>query len=159
MFNIIFQIAVVLPLFTFSQTATSAIEYNDFIIDHINELDELYVSTMNVESGKEYCLSQCEVLMKKADEIIRELEANKVYKGETKFASAAIVFCKYMKDAGKKDLPEFISTIMQEDLASSDEAKILKMADKIDENYDKQMFNFQKAQKAFAKKFDFVIAE
>jgi hypothetical protein len=152
-------IAVVLPLFTFSQTYSSAIEYNDFIIDHINELDSIYVSTMDVESGKDYCLSQCEVLMKKADEIIHELEANKVYKGETKFASAAIVFCKYMRDAGKKDLPEFINAIMQEDLASSDEAKILKMADKVDENYDKQMFKFEKAQKAFAKKFDFVISE
>lgn len=152
-------IVVVLPLVTFSQTFSSAIEYNDFIIDHINELDSIYVTTMNVESGKEHCLLQCEILIKRAEEMIFELEANNVYEGETKFASAAIVFCKYMRDAGKKDLPEFISTIMRENIASSEEAGINKMADKIDENYDKQMTAFEKAQKVFAKKFDFVIAE
>lgn len=134
-----------------------ATKYNDYIIDQINELDKMYVTTMDITKGKEFCLAQCDSLTKKAEATIKALNDIQPYEGDSTFAMAAKKFCSYMGGAGKKELPDFINFVMDPNLTPEDEPKISEQADKIDKNYEVQMNNVETVQKALAKKFNFII--
>ena len=134
-----------------------ATKYNDYIIKEINELDQMNVTTMDVTKGKEYCLSQCDSLIKRSESAIKALNEIQPYEGDSTFTMAAKEFCTYMGQAGKNDLPEFINFVMDPNLTPEDEPKISEKADKIDKNYEVQMNNVETVQKALAKKFNFII--
>ncbi len=132
-------------------------EYNDYIIDNMNIIDEMYVTTLDVDKGKDYCLAQCDSLIVKSEETVALLNGIQPYDGDSTLAMAAKDFCNYMGKAGKKDLPDFINLVLKPELASEDESKINSEATKIDKNYEIQMDKVQATQKSFAKKFNFII--
>jgi hypothetical protein len=123
----------------------------------MNIIDEMYVTTLDVDKGKDYCLAQCDSLIVKSEETIALLNSIQPYDGDSTLAMAAKEFCNYMGKAGKKDLPDFINLVLKAELTSEDESKINSEATKIDKNYEIKMDKVQSTQKAFAKKFNFII--
>jgi hypothetical protein len=162
LFNILFLGVTIITLVSCGpidnrKSFSDVTEYNDYIIDNMNIIDEMYVTTLDVEKGKEYCISQCDSLITKSKETVALLNDIQPYEGDSTLAMAAKDFCLYMSRAGKKDLPQFINLVLDQDLSAQDESKINTEATKIDKNYELQMDKVQVAQKAFAKKFNFII--
>lgn len=132
-------------------------EYNDYIIDNINLIDELYVTTLNEDKGREYCLSQCDSLIANSEKTIALLNNIQPFEGDSSLAMAAKDFCSYMAAIGKKDLPQFINLAMNPDVSIQDLAEINTDANKLDENYEIQMDKIEKVQSILAKKHNFKV--
>jgi len=134
-----------------------ATEYNDFIIDNVNLIDEMYVTTLDDEKGKDYCLSPCDSLIIRSERTVELLNNIQPYDGDSSLAMAAKGFCKYMSDIGKKDLPQFINLALNPDISIEDLPKINTEAKKLDDNYEIQMNKIDKTQKRLSEKFNYMI--
>jgi len=136
---------------------TDVTEYNDFIIDNINLIDQLYVTTLDDKSGREYCLAQCDSLIIQSEKTIELLNGIQPYDGDSSLAMAAKGFCIYMGAIGKKDLPEFINIALNPNITVDDLPKMNSEAKKLDENYEIQMNKIETIQKALSKKFNYTV--
>ena len=132
-------------------------EYNDFIIDNVNLIDEMYVTTLDDDKGRDYCLSQCDSLIIRSERTVELLNNIQPFDGDSSLAMAAKGFCSYMCAIGKKDLPQFINLALNPDISIEDLPKINTEAKKLDDNYEIQMNKIDITQKSLSKKFDFII--
>lgn len=160
--NLLISLSVIITLISCGPTDdrksfNDVTEYNDFIIDNVNLIDQLYVTTLNDKNGREYCLSQCDSLIAKSEKTIELLNNIQPYDGDSSLAMAAKGFCSYMGEIGKKDLPQFINLALNPDISIEDLPEINSEAKRLDGNYEIQMNKVETTQKALSKKFNFLI--
>lgn len=132
-------------------------KYNDFVVDALNELDQTYASTLDVNQGEEKCLALCDTLVQKAEATMQKLNSIQPYEGDSSFTMAAKDFASYMGEIGKKDLPDFVKKVFNPEMSETDKAEIDKRAADLDKTYEAKMNQIDAVQKALSKKFNYII--
>ena len=132
-------------------------KYNDFVVDALNELDQTYASTLDVNQGEVKCLSLCDTLVQKAEATLAKLNSIQPYEGDSSFTMAARDFATYMGEIGKKDLPDFVKKVFNPEMSEADKTEIDQRANDLDKTYEAKMNQIDAVQKALAKKFNFII--
>lgn len=135
-----------------------ATEYNDYIVDIIDPITEIYNLTFATQKGDKYCLAQCDSLILKSEETIALLNGIQPYEDDSSFAMAAKEYCKYMVQIGKEDLPVFINLLKIVEAGGLDDTITLnKNAVVLDKGYETRFEKFEAAQKVLAIKFNYKI--
>jgi hypothetical protein len=131
------------------------VEYNDYIINALNELDANYAKTLNNPDDKENSIKLCGDLVKNSDATIVKLNAIQPYDGDSSLAMVVKDFATYMKTIGQHDLPDFLNKLHKPDRNDNDQAEIDKIASKLDQTYDNKWVKIDATQQTLANKFNF----
>ena len=150
---------VVSNLYCFAQktTFTQAIEYNDYIVGYINEVDQAYLNSLAVGQGKEYCMAWTDSLSKITTRNLKILKMVAPFEGEKSFISSANGFIKYMNTISKKSLKDFDKLLFADNLTTSMTKKMNDIAKKLDSDYIKYFDKIDIAQKDLSVKYGFSI--
>lgn len=154
---IIFLIVTNLACIAQKTTFTQAIEYNDYIVGYINEVDQAYLNSLQVKQGKEYCMTWTDSLSKVTTRSLGILKLVAPFDGEKNFIGSANGFIKYMNTISKKSLIEFDKLLFADNLTATMAKKLDSMATKLDADYSKYFDKIEVAQKALSVKYGFAI--
>lgn len=141
------------------------VKYNDFIVDHINGMDSVYMLALDAESGIDVCMKKCDDLVKFCDKTEQDFKGIQPFNGDSSLTMQALEYTQFMRNNGKKEIKALLGLI--DDFqkaeaageASSDElvAQIQETAGKIDERYDEEINKVDEVQKKFSIKHNFTV--
>jgi len=136
---------------------TNVVEYNDFIIDQVNEVDRQYADALNNSQDRAEGLSACDSLLALTDRALQRLENIQAFREDSTFCDAAKGFITYMKSISTRELPQFFDLIFNSNRSQEDQSEIDSRADYLDRRYEAEMAHLNLVQKALSTKFDFQI--
>ncbi len=136
---------------------SSAIDYNDYLVDRINEVDQAYVEALEVGGSKEQCFAKIDSLNKISTRNLKQLKLLIAFNGEKNFVKSTTAFITYMNKISKKNLYDFEKLVFSDNLTAGMSKKMMSIATKLDADYDKYFSKIEVAQKAFAEKSGFSI--
>jgi hypothetical protein len=138
------------------------IEYNDFIVDHINALDSAYILALATDNGIEECMKKCDSLVGLCDKTSKEFKGIQPYEGDSSLTMQALAYTQFMRNNGEKDIKKLLTLIDKYDKAALEEqaelmAEVQVVAEKIDKNYDLEISKVNQVQQKFAQKHNFTV--
>ena len=166
-FGIIFSLAAAL-LLTVScnsdkrKSFDDVVEYNDFIVDHINSLDSVYMLALATDNGIEKCMKECDELVKLCDQTATEFKGIQPYEGDSTLTMQALAYTQFMRNNGDKEIKKLLKMIDTFEDASMEEQEKLSeevqaSAENIDKQYDIEINKVDAVQQKFSKKHNFTI--
>lgn len=166
-FGIIFSLAAVL-LLTVScnsdkrKSFDDVVEYNDFIVDHINSLDSVYMLALETDNGIEDCMKKCDELVNLCDKTSAEFKGIQPYDGDSTLTMQALAYTQFMRNNGDKEIKRLLKLIdtfekgsIEEQEKLSDEVQLV--AENLDKQYDIEINKVDAVQQKFSKKHNFTI--
>ncbi|MDF3029265.1 MAG: hypothetical protein K0S23_3572 [Fluviicola sp.] len=138
------------------------IEYNDFIVDHINALDSAYILALETDNGIDYCMKKCDSLVDVCDKTTSELKGIQPFDGDSSLTMQALAYTQFMRNNGEKDIKNFLKLLDTYENAGLEEqeklvGEVQTMAESIDKNYDIEIDKVNMVQEKFAKKHNFTV--
>lgn len=138
------------------------VEYNDFIVDHINALDSAYILALATDNGIETCMKKCDSLVELCDETTLELKGIQPYEGDSSLTMQALAYTQFMRNNGEKEIKKLLKLIDKYEKAGLEEQEELvdevqMVAENIDKNYDIEINKVDVVQQKFATKHHFSI--
>lgn len=138
------------------------VKYNDFIVDHINALDSVYILSLATDNGIEDCMKQCDALVELCDKTTADFKGIQPYKGDSTLTMQSLAYTQFMKNNGKTEIKKLLKMIDTYEKASIEEQEKLAeevqaAAEEIDKQYEIEINKVDKVQQKFAKKFNFTI--
>ncbi|HPD64645.1 MAG TPA: hypothetical protein P5050_04560 [Bacteroidia bacterium] len=151
---------VMLSFKSYSQpTFSTAIEYNDYIIDLQNKIVagiQDFVTEVS-EGDKTSAMNSLNNMIAIIDNCLKELNTMGPWESNTAFRDAAVELFKFYKSVGQNEYVEFVDIKFKPELTDDDYAKLQAIVDRISEKekiYDEK---FATAQQNFADEFGFTI--
>ncbi len=138
------------------------VEYNDFIVDHINTLDSAYILALATDSGIDVCMEKCDLLVKLCDKTTAEFKGIQPYDGDSTLTMQALAYTQFMRNNGEKEIKNLLKLIETYQNASVEEqAKLVdevqSTAAEIDKQYDIEINKVDEVQQKFSQKHNFQI--
>ncbi len=138
------------------------VEYNDFIVDHINALDSAYILALATDSGIAVCMKKCDVLVDLCDKTTAEFKGIQPYDGDSSLTMQALAYTQFMRNNGKKEIKNLLTLIGKYEKADIEGqeklvGEVQSTAGNIDKQYDIEINKVDKVQQKFAKKHNFTI--
>lgn len=166
-FGIIFSMATALLLMVSCnndkrKSFDEAVDYNDFIVDHINSLDSAYILALATDNGIEECLKKCDVLVDLCDKTTADFKGIQPYKGDSTLTMQALAYTQFMKNNGKTEIKKLLKMIDSYENASFEEqeklaVEVQKTAGEIDKQYEIEINKLELVQQKFSRKFNITI--
>lgn len=129
-----------------------AVEYNDYIVDHVDTLSDLWTLAIEEEDLKK-AMKWNNALKKEATKTVATLQKIQGFQGDVNFKNAAISYAQHFIKITKKDLPEFLKIIRKKgDLSVDDEKKAETYLPELDDKREYLFDQVEKMQYAFADK-------
>lgn len=158
--NAVFLILFILTHLTcFGQkkTFSSAIDYNDYVVDCINEVDQAYINALTVGSGKESCVAWTDSITQISIRNMARLKLVEPYNKEKKFIGSANSFIKYINKISKSSMVTFQKLLFADVLTDAMGKKMDAIAKKLDADYGKLFDIIEAEQKVFSTTYGFTI--
>jgi len=133
------------------------VEYNDFIIDRVNEVDRQYADVLNNSEDRAQGLSACDSLLALTERTLQRLENIQAFREDSTFCDAAKGFVAYMKSISTRELPQFFGLIFNSNRSQEDQTEIDRRANYLDRRYEAELAHLNLVQKALSIKFNFQI--
>lgn len=140
------------------------VEYNDFIVDHINALDSAYILSLATDSGIEVCMRKCDSLVGLCDQTAMDFKGIQPYDGDSSLTMQALAYTQFMKNNGEKEIKKLLTMIEKYEKAEVEEQETLveevqTMAEKIDKNYEIEIGKVDKVQTKFSAKHNYKVVK
>ena len=135
----------------------NVVEYNDFIIDRVNEVDRQYADVLNNSKDQAEGIIACDSLLVLTNRTLERLENLQAFREDCTFCVAAKGFVNYMKVISTRELPQFFGLIFNLNRSQEDQSEIDRRADYLDRRYEAEMAHLNLVQKALSTKFNFQI--
>ena len=141
---------------------TDVVEYNDFIVDHINALDSAYILALATDSGIDVCMKKCDQLVDLCDKTTEEFKGIQPYQGDSTLTMQALAYTQFMRNNGKTDIKKLLKLIDKYQNASFEEQEkmveeVQSTAENIDKQYDIEINKVDKVQQKFSVKHNFKV--
>jgi hypothetical protein len=141
---------------------TDVVEYNDFIVDHINALDSAYILALATDNGIEACMEKCDKLVALCDKTTEEFKGIQPYQGDSTLTMQALAYTQFMRNNGKTEIKKLLKLIESYEKASLEEQEkmveeVQSTAEKIDKQYDIEINKVDEVQQKFSVKHNFKI--
>ncbi|WP_343634855.1 hypothetical protein [Fluviicola sp.] len=138
------------------------VEYNDFIVDHINSLDSAYILALATDSGIDVCMKKCDDLVVLCDKTTEEFKGIQPYEGDSTLTMQALAYTQFMRNNGKTEIKKLLKLIDAYQNASMEEQEkmvdeVQSTAEEIDKQYDIEINKVDQVQQKFSKKHNFKI--
>ena len=138
------------------------VEYNDYIVDHINALDSAYILALATDNGISECMKKCDGLVDLCDKTEADFKGIQPYKGDSTLTMQALAYTQFMRNNGDKEIKELLKLIEKYENASFEEQEAMAeevqaTAEKIDKQYDIEINKVDKVQQKFSQKFNFTV--
>lgn len=91
-------------------TCTNAIEYNDYIINMIDLIDDAWSTVLDDKELKK-ANTDIKYLRTLTDKILKSFKKLEGYQSEADFKNSAVNYTTHMNKVSKKELPEFMKII------------------------------------------------
>lgn len=141
---------------------TDAVEYNDYIVDHINALDSAYMLALATDNGIDACIKKCDKLVELCDKTTDEFKGIQPYQGDSTLTMQALAYTQFMRNNGKTEIKKLLKLIESYENASFEEQEkmveeVQSTAEKIDKQYDIEINKVDEVQQKFSVKHNFKI--
>lgn len=136
---------------------SDVVEYNDYIIDQVNEVDQHYSDALNNSTSEEEGLKACDSLFAVSNRALVRLQDLQPYKNDSTLCESAKGFVNHFSMISKRELPQFFARIFNTNRTEADQAEIDHRAAFLDQHYEAEMDHFNLVQKALSTKFNFQI--
>jgi len=138
------------------------VEYNDYIVDHINGLDSAYILALETDNGIDVCMKNCDLLVKKCDQTTADFKGIQPYDGDSSLTMQALAYTQFMRNNGEKEIKNLLKLIDTYQKASAEEQAALvdevqSTAAEIDKQYDIEINKVDEVQQKFSQKHNFKI--
>lgn len=138
------------------------VEYNDYIVDHINALDSAYILALATDSGIDVCMQKCDQLVLLCDKTTEEFKGIQPYEGDSTLTMQALAYTQFMRNNGKTEIKKLLKLIETYQNASMEEQEkmvdnVQSTAEEIDKQYDIEINKVDKVQQKFSVKHNFKI--
>lgn len=138
------------------------VEYNDYIVDHINGLDSAYTLALATDSGIDVCMKKCDLLVDLCDKTTAEFKGIQPYEGDSSLTMQALAYTQFMRNNGEKEIKKLLKLIDTYQKASFEEQadlvnEVQSSAAKIDKQYDIEINKVDAVQQKFSQKHNFKI--
>lgn len=138
------------------------VEYNDYIVDHINRLDSAYILALATDNGIDVCMKRCDLLVDLCDKTTAEFKGIQPYEGDSSLTMQALAYTQFMRNNGEKEIKKLLKLIKTYQKASFDEQtelvdEVQSSAAKIDKQYNIEINKVDEVQQKFSKKHNFKI--
>lgn len=138
------------------------VEYNDYIVDHINSLDSAYILALATDSGINVCMTKCDLLVKLCDKTTAEFKGLQPYEGDSTLTMQALAYTQFMRNNGEKEIKKLLELIDTYQNASMEEQanlvdEVQSTAAAIDKQYDIEIGKVDEVQQKFSQKHNFKI--
>jgi hypothetical protein len=154
----LFLLLLVIP-FTFSAFAqTTAVEYNDLIVDEQNKIGQRIIDfNYAVEAGEEMDLP-LKLILEQINVSIEVVEKVKPWEDGAALKSSALSLFRFYKSIVAKEYQEMVNILKKENIAESDVAQLDVLLASITEREAKLDADFAYQQETFAKRWNIELA-
>ena len=138
------------------------VEYNDYIVDHINGLDSAYILALATDNGIDVCMKRCDLLVDLCDKTTAEFKGIQPYEGDSSLTMQALAYTQFMRNNGKTEIKKLLKLIDKYQNASFEEQEkmveeVQSTAENIDKQYDIEINKVDKVQQKFSVKHNFKV--
>lgn len=142
-----------------AQKFTSAIDYNDFIVDLQNQIGYKIIA-FNDELGLEDASMASvtplyEDLLKTTRDAIAKLDKAEVWEGNTELKASALALFQYYESAFSNEYKEMMGIVFKAEINEEDYTRLTSILESVTEKEQAFDLRFSKAQIAFADKYGF----
>ncbi len=146
---------------------SDVVEYNDYLIDHIDEINEIYMLALDTSLSFEEALIISDSLVVVCEQTTDDIKGIQPFEGDSSLAMQALEYTQFMKLNGKKHLKDFLKLeqkyIESADL-SEEESNLLfnqaeEMIQKMDKIRDKELEKVDLVQEKFARKYNMTVID
>jgi hypothetical protein len=144
-------------LYVEKKSCTTAIEYNDYLVDMMNMVDQVWTKSLEQADLKSSMTvnNELKTLSGKMLVSLKKLEG---FGGETAFKNAAVTYITHMNNVSKKELPAFLKLIRAKGgLTTENEKKAEAYIPILDGKRERLFAEFENIQDAFATQHGFTI--
>lgn len=137
---------------------TDPVKYNDYIVDIVDDVDQAWTDAIEEEELTP-ALAKADTLASKSKNGLAKLNNLQPFKKDSTFRDASIKYLTHMNNIANKELVEFINLIRTEDFTLEKEQKAEALIPALDDEREKLFAETEKAQGAFADKFNIIIVK
>ena len=142
-----------------AQKFSSAVEYNDHIVNLQNEIGYKMIAFNDQVGGENSTLEQVQPyfdeLLSTTRDVIKRLEKVTPWDKNTELKSAALELFRFYEVTIDRDYREMVDIVYKSDLTDEDYARLTEILAKVTEDEKAYDNRFQAAQNAFADKYGF----
>ncbi len=133
-----------------------AADYNDYIIDIVDGVDEAW-STSIEEEDKDKAFAWSDSLANRSKAGLTKLTNLQPFKKDSTFRDASTKYITHMSNISNKELKEFLTLIHGEEFTLESEQKAEALLPILDDQREKLFEDIKTTQKAFAAKFNIIL--
>jgi len=144
-------------LFVEKTSFSTAVEYNNYLVDLVNTVDKAWSKTLEVDdlAGS---IKEAKNLKTLTDAVLKSLKKTPGYGGEVNFKNATVNYASHMNKVSKKELPAFLKILRGKGEFTAEKAKKAEVYIPILDGKREQLFaEFENIQTQFAKEYGFTI--